>query len=190
MAFCGTLGDLGGVELQLVTGGTAGSGQWNGLMQAYHPLGSGPLCGAQLRYLIVCRRLGVIGGLSVSAPAWRLSARDAWLGWSDGKRGEQLEGIVCNSRFLIVPRVVVKNLASHALGLLARRIAADWRQPLRHLAVADGDLRRGHALGHGLSRGQLDRGRPDPRAAAARTAITPPPCRSSGSSCGCSTRRP
>ena len=79
-----------GVELQVVTGGTAGSGQWNGLMQAYHPLGSGPLCGAQLRYLIVSRRLGVIGGLSVSAPAWRLSARDAWLGWSDERRGEQL----------------------------------------------------------------------------------------------------
>lgn len=128
VAFCGTLGDLGGIELQLVAGGTAGSRQWNGLMQAWHPLGSGPLCGAQLRYLIVSRRLGVIGGLSVSAPARRLSARDAWLGWSDGKRGAQLEGIVCNSRFLIMPGVAVKNLASHALGLLVRRIAADWRQ--------------------------------------------------------------
>lgn len=128
VAFCGKLGDLGGIDLQLVAGGTAESRHWNGLMQAWHPLGRGPLCGAQLRYLIVSRRLGVIGGLSVSAPAWRLSARDEWLGWSDGKRGEQLEGIVCNSRFLIVPTVVVKNLASHALGLVARRIVADWRQ--------------------------------------------------------------
>lgn len=126
--FCGRLCDLEGVELQVVAGGTDGSRHWNGLMQAYHPLGSGPLCGAQLRYLIVCRRLGVIGGLSVSAPAWRLSARDDWLGWSDERRGEQLSGIVCNSRFLIVPGVVVKNLASHALGLLARRIVADWRR--------------------------------------------------------------
>lgn len=131
--FCGKLCDLGGVELQVVAGGTAESGQWNGLMHAYHPLGSGPLCGAQLRYLIVSRRLGVIGGLSVSAPAWRLSARDEWLGWSDARRGEQLEGIVCNSRFLIVPTVVVKNLASHALGLLARRLVADWR---RHYGIA------------------------------------------------------
>ena len=88
--FCGELCDLEGVELQVVVGSTAESRQWNGLMQAWHPLGSGPLCGAQLRYLIVSRRLGVIGGLSVSAPAWRLSARDDWLGWSDGKRGEQL----------------------------------------------------------------------------------------------------
>lgn len=125
--FCGELCDLDGVELRVVVGGTAESGQWNGLMQAYHPQGSGPLCGAQLRYLIVSERLGVIGGLSVSAPAWRLSARDDWLGWSDARRGEQLSGIVCNSRFLIVPGVVVKNLGSHVLGLLTRRIVADWR---------------------------------------------------------------
>ena len=127
--FCGRLCDLDGVELQVVAGGTAESRQWNRLMQAHHPQGSGPLCGAQLRYLIVSGRLGVIGGLlSVSAPAWRLSARDDWLGWSDGKRGEHLPGIVCNSRFLIVPGVVVKNLASHVLGLLSRRIVADWRR--------------------------------------------------------------
>jgi hypothetical protein len=126
--FCGELCELEGVELQVVSGGTAESGQWNGLMQAWHPQGSGPLCGAQLRYLIVSGRLGVIGGLAMSAPAWRLGARDDWLGWSDGKRGEELSGIVCNSRFLIVPGVVVKNLASHVLGLLARRIAADWQR--------------------------------------------------------------
>jgi hypothetical protein len=124
--FCGALCALEGVELQVVAGGTAESGHWNRLMQAYHPQGSGPLCGAQLRYLIVSGRLGVIGGLSVSSPAWRLSARDDWLGWSDARRGEQLSGIVCNSRFLIVPGVMVKNLASHVLGRLSRRIVADW----------------------------------------------------------------
>ncbi len=126
--FRGKLSDLGGIELRIVTGGTAESRQWNGLMGAYHPQGSGPLCGAQLRYLIVSQRQGVIGGLAMSAPAWRLSARDDWLGWSDGKRGAHLAGIVCNSRFLIVPGVAVKNLASHVLGLLSRRIVADWRR--------------------------------------------------------------
>lgn len=126
--FRGKLADLGGIELQVVRGGTAESRQWNGLMRAYHPQGSGPLCGAQLRYLIVSQRRGVIGGLAMSAPAWRLSARDDWLGWSDDKRGAHLGGIVCNSRFLIVPGVEVKNLASHVLGLLSRRIVADWRR--------------------------------------------------------------
>lgn len=125
--FHGPLADLGGIDLRVVVGGTAESTQWNGLMRAHHRLGSGPLCGAQLRYLIVSRRLGVVGGLSMSSPAWRLSARDGWLGWSDARRAANLSGIVCNSRFLIVPGVVVKNLASHVLGLLARRIGADWK---------------------------------------------------------------
>ncbi len=127
-AFSGTLAGVGAIELQAVSGGTAASRQWNGLMEAHHPQGSGPLCGAQLRYLIVSQRLGVVGGLAVSAPAWRLGARDDWLGWSDAVRGQNLSGLVCNSRFLILPTIRVKHLASHVLGLLARRIAADWQQ--------------------------------------------------------------
>lgn len=34
--------------------------------------------------------------------------------------------VVGNSRFLIFPWVEVKNLASHVLGLLARRVGEDW----------------------------------------------------------------
>lgn len=126
--FSGSLAEVGEIELQAVSGGTAASRQWNGLMEVHHPLGSGPLCGAQLRYLIVSRKLGVVGGLAMSAPAWRLGARDEWLGWSDATRGANLSGIVCNSRFLILPGVRVKHLASHVLGLLARRLGADWHQ--------------------------------------------------------------
>ena len=126
--FSGTLADLGGIELAPVTGGTAASRRWNVMMDAHHPQGSGPLCGAQMRYLIISARLGEIGGFAVSAPAWRLAARDQWLGWSDATRAENLSGIVCNSRFLILPSISVKHLASHVLGLLARRIVADWQR--------------------------------------------------------------
>jgi hypothetical protein len=126
--FSGALADLGTIELQAVSGGTAASRRWNGMMDAHHPQGSGPLCGAQIRYLIVSPRLGEIGGIAVSAPAWRLRCRDQWLGWNDATRAHNLSGIVCNSRFLILPTVTVKHLASHVLGLLARRIVADWRQ--------------------------------------------------------------
>ena len=81
-AFSGELAELGGVSLQPVTAGTAASRAWNAMMQAHHPLGRGPLCGAQMRYLIVSARHGTLGGLAVSAAAWRLRARDAWLGWT------------------------------------------------------------------------------------------------------------
>ena len=125
--FAGTLANLGPVGLHPVSGGTAASRAWNAMLRAHHPRGDGPLCGAQIRYLIVSERHGVLGGLSVSAAAWRLRARDSWLGWTDAERGAKLAGIVCNSRFLILPTVRVKHLASHVLGQLTRRIGRDWR---------------------------------------------------------------
>ncbi|MFH0903233.1 MAG: Druantia anti-phage system protein DruA, partial [Pseudomonadota bacterium] len=57
-------------------------GVWKGLMQRYHYLGAGPLCGAQIRYLIISRSHGLLGGLSFSAASPRLKERDRWIGWS------------------------------------------------------------------------------------------------------------
>ena len=86
------------------------------------PLAPARLCGAQFRYLIRSHRHGVRGGLAVSAAAWRLTARDSWLGWRDTERAANLQAIVCNSRFLILPSIQVKHLASHVLGQLARHL--------------------------------------------------------------------
>jgi len=124
--FTGSLANLGPVSLCPVTGGTPGSRAWNIMMRAHHPQGEGPLCGAQIRYLIVSETHGSLGGFAVSAAAWRLRARDNWLGWTDIERGAGLAGIVCDSRFLILPTVRVKHLASHVLGQLTRRVARDW----------------------------------------------------------------
>ena len=85
-------------------------------MERYHYLGSGPLCGAQLRYLIKSAQGQWLGGLAFSASAWRVKARDEWIGWSDRARKENLHKVVSNSRFLILPWVKVQNLASHVLG--------------------------------------------------------------------------
>ncbi|MBK6971958.1 MAG: DUF4338 domain-containing protein [Sterolibacteriaceae bacterium] len=71
---------------------------------------------------------GILGGLSFSAAAWRLGVRDEWIGWSEGTRAARLALIVGNSRFLIVPSVQVKNLASHVLGLASRQLAGDWQR--------------------------------------------------------------
>ncbi len=95
-------------------------------MEAHHELGSGPLCGAQLRYLIRSEHFGWLGGLAFSAAARRLADREAWLGWSDDEHREQLQHVACNSRFLIFPGVRVPNLASHVLGLAVRRLVRDW----------------------------------------------------------------
>jgi len=123
----GTLSKLSGIALVVVNGDKALSRQWRVMMRAHHPLSDGPLCGAQLRYLITSDQ-GILGGLSFSAAAWRLGVRDEWIGWSDGTRAQRLSMIVGNSRFLLVPTVQVAHLASHVLGLASRQLGGDWQR--------------------------------------------------------------
>ena len=101
---------------------------WNALFDAFHYLRSGPLCGAQLRYLVWSERFGWLGGLSFSASAWRVRCRDEFIGWSEEARKHTLQRVVNNSRFLIPPMVKVPGLASHVLAQCCRRLADDWQQ--------------------------------------------------------------
>lgn len=123
---------LGQVQpLELVRVGSADSEAsriWNALMEQHHPLGGGPLCGAQMRYLIRSGRYGYLGGLAFSAAAWRLKARDRWIGWNEAARRQNLHRVIANSRFLILPGVRVPHLASHVLSLAVRRLCGDWKQ--------------------------------------------------------------
>jgi hypothetical protein len=121
--------ELGGVELVRVNSAESQASRcWNELMERYHYLGSGPLCGAQLRYLIKSGKGQWLGGLAFSASAWRIQARDHWIGWSDRARKENLHKVVSNSRFLICPWVKVPNLASHVLAQAISRLRADWQE--------------------------------------------------------------
>lgn len=123
----GTLAQTGPVELVLVgSRHSEASRQCRELLQRFHPQGF-RLCGMQLRYLIVCPQ-GLLGVLCFSAAARRLRWRDQWIGWSDIARAENLHRIVNNSRFLIRPEVRIRHLASHVLGMAARRLPQDWQQ--------------------------------------------------------------
>jgi hypothetical protein len=98
---------------------------WNELMAREHPRGMGPLVGAQLRYLIGSAH-GWVGALGFAAAALQLAARDAWIGWDAELRGAQLHRVVGLSRFLIRPAVHCRNLASHVLGGVLRRLGTDF----------------------------------------------------------------
>ncbi len=124
----GRLADLGPVEVvQIGSAGSKAARIWNALMARYHYLGAGPLCGAQLRYLIRTAHGAWLGGLAFSAAAWQVAARDRWIGWDARARQQHLPQVVCNSRFLILPWVRVPHLASHVLAQSTRRLAADWQ---------------------------------------------------------------
>jgi hypothetical protein len=64
--------------------------------------------------------------------AWKCAVRDAFLGWDRATRERNLQGITNNTRFLIPAWVQVPHLASHVLGLIARRIRADWQAKYAH----------------------------------------------------------
>ncbi len=101
---------------------------WNTLMERFHYLGKGPLCGAQMRYLVMSEHYGWLGALAFSAAQWRLKPRDNHIGWTEAARRANLNRVVCNSRFLIMPTVRVPHLASHVLGLCMSRVANDWTE--------------------------------------------------------------
>lgn len=98
------------------------------LVGRYHYLGHTVPFGAHLRYLVFASRPQrvVVGCLQFSSPAWRMAARDGWVGWDDATRVRNLQHVVNNSRFLLLPWVAVKNLASAVLSRGLGRLAADW----------------------------------------------------------------
>ena len=101
---------------------------WFALVSKYHYLGNRPLCGAQIRYLVKSPVYGYLGALAFSSGSFGLAARDTYIGWTEAARRANLNRLVCNNRFLILPTVRVKNLASHVLGLTLARLVQDWEQ--------------------------------------------------------------
>jgi hypothetical protein len=98
------------------------------LLQRYHYLGSGWLRGAQMRYVVTSSRWGYLGVLTFSSGTWTLRDREKYIGWSEEARRANLQYVVCNDRFLIVPTVHVQNLASHVLALTLKRLPEDWQE--------------------------------------------------------------
>lgn len=101
------------------------SALWREYIQRYHYLGYSPLPGAQLRYMALSggQALALLG---FGAAAWKTAPRDRFIGWNDRQRQERLHLIVNNARFLILPWVSSKNLASKLLAMVAKRIPDDW----------------------------------------------------------------
>jgi hypothetical protein len=118
------LGDLGALECYPVIDKAAGAA-WNDAMARHHYLGHRPLPGAQRRYSVSARGI-TVALFGFGAAAWKCKARDDFIGWGPDARVQRLHLVVNNARFLVLPWVRVPNLASAALGLVARRIGEDW----------------------------------------------------------------
>jgi hypothetical protein len=103
----------------------ADSRLWNTYIEHHHYLGHQLMPGAQLRYFV--RAAGhIIAALGFGASAWKVKPRDQLIGWTAEQRQRNLHLVVNNARFLILPWIRCKNLASRILALVSRRLPDDW----------------------------------------------------------------
>lgn len=120
------------LTLELVEKAT--SALWNEYIDRYHYLGYRPLPGAQLRYFIKSDDQ-VLALLGFGAAAWKTAPRDSYIDWDAETRKRNLHLIVNNARFLILPWVRSRNLASTILSMVSRRIVSDWREKYNYEPV-------------------------------------------------------
>jgi len=168
----GTAGQYEPLRLMVVAGASGDSRLWMELIQRHHYLGYRVPVGAQLRYLVRSGRTAdqVLACLQRTSAAWKMAARDRWIGWSHEQRALALPYIVNNSRFLILPWVRIKGLASKILGHCARQLPEDWQRrygyrPLLLETLVDGQRLAGTCyraanwilLGQTQGRGRMDR---------------------------------
>jgi hypothetical protein len=172
-ALVGEVGDIAPIGLERLR--TAEQRlEFRELIGRYHYLGHAVPFGAQLRYLAYASQPArrVVACVQFSSPAWRMAVRDAWIGWDEATRQRNLQRVVNNSRFLILPWVRVQNLASAVLAQALRRLGADWEalygvRPVLVETLVDPARFAGHCyraanfrgLGPTTGRGRMDRAR-------------------------------
>ncbi|MGH7995596.1 MAG: Druantia anti-phage system protein DruA [Opitutaceae bacterium] len=125
------LGMLRPITVEPVEAGSADYRRWREYLRAHHYLGL-RIVGENMAYLARDRDGREVGCLLFGAAAWKCAVRDAFLEWSAAEREQRLTEVTNNTRFLILPWVKVPHLASHVLGLVARRIGEDWRKKYGH----------------------------------------------------------
>lgn len=101
------------------------------LVNQYHYLGYTQPVGEHLKYIIYCANRPV-ACISFSSAPRHIGSRDRFIGWDQQIRRNNIHLLAYNTRFLILPWVRVPHLASHILGLTARRISEDWQQMYNH----------------------------------------------------------
>jgi len=113
-------------ELQFKIVDKTDASLWNEYIERYHYIGYKRLGGSQIRYFVRSADGELLALLGFSAAAWKTRSRDQYIGWNAEQRERNLPFVVDNSRFLILPWVTSRNLASRILSAAAKRLPSDW----------------------------------------------------------------
>jgi hypothetical protein len=168
----GSAGEFEPLQLRAVESRSE-SRLWTELIERYHYLAYRVPVGANLRYMVRSPRSGeqVLACLLWSSPAWKMAPRDRWIGWNPEQRAQNLKLVANNSRYLILPWVRVRGLASKILAHCARQLPGDWElrysyRPLLLETLVDARRFRGTCyraanwihIGQTQGRGRMDSG--------------------------------
>jgi hypothetical protein len=164
----GSVGEFEPLSLSIVVSGNDRESRlWRELIERYHYLHCRVPVGANLRYMVRSQRVPdrILACLLWTSPAWKMAVRDRWIGWNDEQRRRNLQLIVNNARYLILPWVHVRGLASKILSLCARQLPGDWERrygyrPLLLETLVDSQRFRGtsYRAANWLSLGQTKGG--------------------------------
>ena len=116
---------LSGLTVRPVLGG-AERVEWDRLMDSHHYLGFRCLFGGGLRHVAQTPDGRWVALLGWVCGAFKVKARDAWIGWAPEQQFRRLHLVANNTRFLILPGLNGGNLASRVLSLSLRRLSADF----------------------------------------------------------------
>jgi hypothetical protein len=112
--------------------GTPEERLFNCLVSRYHYLGLRSTVGENLKYVVRAVDGRPLACLLFGSAAWKTEARDQFVGWDPGVKERRLQWLTNNTRFVILPWVRVRCLASRILSLVARRVRADWESKYGH----------------------------------------------------------
>ncbi len=126
----GTLAELGELRFRQVRR-TEAEPVFNGLLEAHHYLGYTQPVGEHLKMLVSAGERPVACFAWSSAPR-HLGPRDRFIGWSAQARRANVRLVAYNTRFLVLPWVRVRHLASHLLGRMTRTLSLEWERIYDH----------------------------------------------------------
>jgi hypothetical protein len=129
------LSELSPIQIQMIPARGDIDDLFHCLMDRYHYLGCRGHVGEHIKYIVFDRNNRPLACMLFGSAAWKTKARDHFIGWSPSVRQTNLKLMTNNTRFLILPWVVVPNLASFILGACLRRLCDDWQNRYGHNLV-------------------------------------------------------
>ncbi len=102
--------------------------QWRALLDRYHYLGAPGMVGANLKYFVYGQAGQLLAAMGWQSAVAHLASRDRLLEWDQAQRARYLDRVVNNVRFLVLPWVKVRHLASVILNESIRLLQRDWPQ--------------------------------------------------------------